>query len=189
MTGLRMDVSWITKRLGADQPELVDRVEGMKSLIDETIQMVRRISSELRPGVLDNLGLIPAIDWQVKEFRTRTSIACELHLPDDSPVLSTESATAVFRIFQETLTNVARHSGADRVTVTITVHAGTLILEVADNGKGISPGDIGKSLGLVGMRERAMAVGGSVSVTGEPAKGTTVVLRVPLQRPAASPAK
>ncbi len=182
LTGLKLDMSWLATRLPKISPALADKARTMTTHIDETIQTVRRIATELRPGILDSLGLVPAIEWQANEFQTRTGIPCEIR----STVAETEwdqaFTTVFFRIFQETLTNIIRHAKATRVAVRLAEESGHLLLIVKDNGRGISEEEIAgtRSLGLLGMRERAMLIGGDVSLHGKPGKGTTVTLRVPL---------
>jgi PAS domain S-box-containing protein len=178
LTALRMDVAWI-ERSGV--PILAPRLDSMKALIDETIHAVRRISTELRPGVLDDLGLGPAIEWQSSEFETRTGINCRVSVETELDDLSGDRATAVFRIFQEVLTNIARHSGASRVFISLTEADGAVVLRVRDDGRGATTAEVSAShsLGVLGMRERAMAVGGTVHVRGKPGVGTEVVVSVP----------
>ena len=150
-------------------------------MIDTTIQMVRRVATELRPGLLDDLGLVAAIEWQAGEFSERTGISCELILGDEILGLDTGMTTVVFRILQETLTNVARHAGASLAWITLEERPEELILTVSDNGRGITPRQIADpgSLGLIGMRERARSSGGDVRFQGIPGEGTRVILRVP----------
>jgi signal transduction histidine kinase len=152
-------------------------------LADSTIQVVRRIVTELRPGVLDDLGLVAAIEWQAQEFQGRMGIRCDFASDRSDFPLDSQAGTAVFRICQETLTNVARHAQATRVTISLREEAGNLVLTVADNGRGITEQEIADrtSLGLLGMRERAFLVSGEVSIGGRPGKGTTVRVRIPLR--------
>src|SRR5262249_31715800 len=149
---------------------------------DSAIATIRKIATELRPGVLDNLGLSAAIEWQAKEFQSRTHIFCEMVSPFDEFDLDRDQATAVFRIFQETLTNVARHANATRVGVSLTRQNGSVLLKVQDNGRGITENEQRNphSLGLVGMRERALMFGGELEVLGLQGRGTTVTLRIPI---------
>jgi signal transduction histidine kinase len=155
----------------------------MTVLIEGTIDTVRRISSELRPGVLDDLGLIAALEWQAQQFQSRTGIEYHSSSSLESVELNRESATAVFRIFQEILTNVLRHSQATAIQVEQREDANHFELKVTDNGRGITNEEKSNttSLGLLGMRERALLVGGEVSIEGGKG-GTTVVVRVPLAR-------
>jgi signal transduction histidine kinase len=189
LTGIKMDATWILAKLPEGHTKLVARAKSMSSLIDSMVQMVRRIATDLRPGLLDNLGLVAAVEWQASEFQTRTGVACQVtsNLRDTS--LAPESATTVFRIFQETLTNVARHAQATKVQVDLFEQQDRVILQVADNGRGIDLAEVtqSKSVGLLGMRERAAILGGDLVISGAPGQGTTVVLSVPL-KPAAQAA-
>lgn len=182
LTGLKMDLSWMTSRLAEDQKPLVKKTTSMFRLIDRTIQAVRRIASGLRPEVLDEVGLTAAIGWQARDFQMRTGIRCKTALPVDGLILAPEKSTAVFRIFQEVLTNVARHANATRVDISLQLDTDTLTLQVQDNGTGITETAIhnARSLGLLGMRERVLLFGGTIEVTGRSGKGTKVVVSVPL---------
>jgi signal transduction histidine kinase len=142
---------------------------------------VQRIATELRPGTLDTLGLAAALQQETQRFQERTAIACDLKLPENQPQLPRDASTAVFRIFQEALTNVARHARATKVAVELASEPGRVLLCVEDNGEGIRPGaEIdAKSLGLVGMRERALALGGEVAIAPVKPHGTRVTLRLP----------
>jgi PAS domain S-box-containing protein len=181
LTGLKFDISWIGKKLPEGTEELQEKTRSIGKFIDGTIQMVRRISTELRPGVLDRLGLAAAIEWQVQEFQDRTGIRCMLTPNFDGLKLDRDKAMAIFRIFQEALTNVARHANATAVDVNSSLESGNLMLEVRDNGRGIAENELldPKSLGLLGMKERALAFGGRVNVVGNPGKGTKVILVIP----------
>jgi len=182
LTGLKMDLTWVVNRLPKDQRDLGKRTKSMFGLIDDTIQSVRRIASRLRPEVLDNLGLTAAIEWHAGDFRKRTGIRCKISAPSETPVLDRERSTAAFRIFQELLTNVARHANATRIDVTMRVDSGALVFTVEDNGKGIAESAINdsKSLGLLGMRERVLPFGGAIEIAGVPDKGTKVKVSIPL---------
>ncbi len=182
LTALKMDLSWLASRLLKNQKPLVKKTESMSELVDATIQTVRKISSELRPGILDDLGLSAAIEWQAQEFQSRTGIKCRFISSREDFRLDKERSTAVFRLFQETLTNVARHAEATRVDIGLEERAGHLILKVHDNGKGITKRQIShpKSLGLLGMRERAFLFQGEVKIKGTRGKGTTVTVRIPM---------
>ncbi len=181
LTGLKIDLSWLSHRLPPQSNRLIEKARVMSSHIDETIETVRRISTELRPGILDHLGLVAAIDWQATEFQTRTGIQCRFAHALDQAVLDENLNTAFFRIFQETLTNIIRHAGATLVEVDLYEEADRLILEVRDNGRGIRREQISnvKSIGLLGMRERAALFGGEVRITGTPKKGTSVTVSNP----------
>jgi signal transduction histidine kinase len=186
LTGLKIDVSLLTRAVLKIENETVrtSLLAGMDSMIkftDATIQTVRRIAMELRPGVLDDLGLVAALEWQLKDFEKRTGIRCEFFPPVEDISLDADLSTALFRIFQEALTNVARHSGATEVRVRLRADADSPVLEVEDNGKGIEKEKTlsSKSLGLLGMRERAQIFGGLITVTGTPGIGTKVTVEIP----------
>jgi signal transduction histidine kinase len=182
LTGLKMDVGWLAKQLRGEQRPLLEKTDAMGRLIDGAVQTVRKIAAGLRPEVLDEMGLVAAIGWQAEEFQKRTGIRCRLSLPREIEGLEPDLQTTMFRVFQEILTNVARHSRATRVDVDLKSSARGLVLEVADNGIGISGLDdkARKSLGLLGMQERALRVGGEVSIGGLPGRGTRVVVALPV---------
>jgi signal transduction histidine kinase len=185
LTGLKLEVTWLAKRLAADQKPLLEKTETMCRLIDSTVRLVRRISTGLRPEILDEMGLVAAIGWQAGEFQKRMGIRCRLELPADQVALDKELSTAVFRIFQEVLTNIARHARASSVNVDLDISDDRLSLRVVDNGIGIADGQIRsrESLGLLGMRERAQLFGGEVTIQAAPRIGTTVSLLIPRSRP------
>jgi len=185
LTGLKLDLSWLATKLAARNREPVqEKIRTMTDHIDETIQTVRRIATELRPGILDSLGLIAALEWQANEFQSRTGIPCVVTTTVADTLWDQQFSTGVFRIFQETLTNVIRHTKATRVDVAFAEEGDSLVLTVRDNGRGISEEEIAntRSIGLVGMRERARLIGGDLVLQGAPGRGTTVTLRVPLNR-------
>jgi len=182
LTAMNMDLVWLLQRLPGSETPLRGKVNSLCKLVDVAIGSVRRIASSLRPGMLDDLGLCAAIEWQTREFQTRTGIECELDLPVKDVVLDDQHTTAVFRIFQETLTNIARHSSATRAVVRLKKLPKELVLEVLDNGKGFGNGTATqkKSLGLLGMKERALILGGVFNICSQPGQGTTVTVRIPL---------
>jgi len=181
LTGIKMEVGWLAKRL--KEPELVEKTDSMAKLIDSTVQTVRKIATGLRPEMLDDMGLIAAVGWQAKDFQKRTGIRCRTKLPPEGTKLDLEVSTTAFRIFPEILTNVARHSRATRVDIELAVDDERLSLEVADNGVGIPESDLNgrKSLGLLGMQERALLFGGQVGITGVPGQGTRVSVTIPIR--------
>jgi signal transduction histidine kinase len=185
LTALRFEAVWIWERLKEIDTDAAERALNMCELIDKTIDEVRGMSVRLRPGVLDDLGLIPALDWYGAEFEKRTGIAC-IFLHDGADKVGDVIATAAYRIAQEALTNSARHSGAKHVRVTLENSNGGMRLSVSDDGKGFNPEALsgGGCLGIAGMRERATLVGGSMEIQSSPGGGTQIVFRVP-----ASPAK
>jgi signal transduction histidine kinase len=182
LTGLKMDVAWLQGHLDPQQPALLAKTQAMSDLIDTTVQIVRRISTELRPGILD-LGLVATIEWQLQEFQTRTGIKSKLISSPEETTLDDDGSTVVFRIFQEILTNVVRHAGATQVEVTLEETAAFLTLQVTDNGRGMTASEIDspRSIGLLGMQERARLRAGEVQFHGAPGQGTTVTVRLPLE--------
>ncbi len=183
LTGLKMDVAWIASNLPKHgRGVLLHKIKTMLAGIDTIINTVRRISTELRPGILDSLGLVAAIEWQASEFQTRTGIACHVSTTVGDTMWDQDFTTAFFRIFQETLTNVIRHATATRVEVKLGVEEGRLVLTVTDNGRGITEDEIAntRSIGLIGMRERAALVGGNLHIQGSPGLGTAVTVSIPL---------
>ena len=182
LTALKIDLFWLDKRLPEGQEPLNDKIRRMLQITDDSIKTVKRISTILRPGVLDDLGIVEAIEWQAKEFQGHTGIECILNMEVGDIHPDREIDTTVFRIFQETLTNVSRHANATRVSARLEMKANELVLQVRDNGKGISEEQISnpKSFGLLGMKERAISCGGNVAIQGIRDKGTTVILTIPL---------
>ena len=185
LTALKMDVSMLRKQVPATE-DIERRMHSMMELVNGTIQSVQRISSELRPSVLDDLGLAAAIEWQAREFEKRSGLDCDVHLPIREISASPSQATALFRIFQETLTNVARHANASQVDVQLREERGSngnpsIVLRVSDNGVGFDDQDvaINQSLGLMGMRERAALAGGTLELEGMLGEGMTVTVSMP----------
>ena len=183
LTAVKMDLAWLAGRLPQRNTEMLTRIRSTGQLADSIIQSIRRISTELRPAILD-LGLAAAVEWQVQEFHARSGIQCKVRLLIRE-VVTSNASTALFRIFQETLTNVARHASATRVEVVLQKERNRLALLVRDNGLGFDQADPGlsKSLGLLGMRERAAVLGGEVNISSAPGKGTTVTAWIPLLSP------
>ncbi|MBI4776475.1 MAG: sensor histidine kinase [Deltaproteobacteria bacterium] len=186
LTSLCMELAWIERKLSKkgvlSDPALIDTIHSMSSTIDGAIGLIREISSELRPGVLDRIGLMAAMEWQAERFSEKAGIECRLTLPPGEFQLDAGRSTALFRIFQEILTNVARHARATEVRISLANDSGRLVLEVNDNGRGILGSDISDSraFGILGMRERTAALGGDFHIEGAPGKGTRVVVRIPL---------
>lgn len=182
LTALKMDARWIENSFGAANPQLKTKTVAMQKLIDSTVKSVQRISSELRPGMLDDLGLGAAIEWQTEEFEARTGVHCMLRIVPDEIVVDEKIATTVFRVFQETLTNIARHAEASVVHISLLKNEAMLTLSVRDNGKGIYDHDIHakKSIGLMGIRERVRSHKGTVDIIGRSTIGTAVIVKIPL---------
>ena len=187
LTALKMDLSWLSHRMGTGdkgQKKILEKMESMSGLIDITIQTVQKISSELRPGLLDDLGLVPAIEWLAHDFQNRTKIQCRIRVDYEEIDLEPDCTTAIFRIAQEALTNVVRHSKATRVNISLKEKDGALVLRIRDNGQGIREEDIfaPSSLGLMGMRERIRPFGGELNIKGSPDKGTILTISLPIKR-------
>jgi len=156
----------------------------MTELIDKTIKTTKEMSAKLRPSILDDFGLDAAIEWYAKEFQNRTEITCEIHINLKGLILNKNRSTTIFRIFQESLTNIARHANATKVKVNVRVLKSNLVLRIKDNGKGITEEQINdsKSFGLIGMRERLILLKGKLKINGVKDKGTTIVATIPLER-------
>lgn len=181
-TAIKMDLAAIGRKATKRQTQIRVRVDSALELVDMMIFTVRRIASELRPRTLDHLGLTAALEGQAQEFENHTGIRCIVALPQEQLALDSEHATAIFRIFQESLTNVARHAQATRVNARLEIHENQLILVVQDNGRGFDESQLSvrRSLGLVGMQERALLLNGEFKIEGVPGSGTKVTLRIPL---------
>lgn len=183
-TAIKMDLAAIGRKATKRQTQIRLKVDSALELVDKMIFTVRKIASELRPKTLDALGLTAALEAQAQEFEDRTGIRCIVVLPREPLALDSEHSTAIFRIFQESLTNVARHAQATRVNARLEIQENQLILVVQDNGRGFDEAQLGgrRSLGLVGMQERAFLLNGEFKIEGVPGSGTKVTLRIPLPR-------
>jgi signal transduction histidine kinase len=184
LTALKMDLAWLARRVtepGTGAEPLVEKLQAMSEATDEIIQQVRRISSELRPGVLDDLGLLAAIEWQAQEFEGRTGTLCAVESGVGDAHFPRDVSTALFRIFQEALTNVARHAEARHVGVRLALAGDDVSLEIRDDGRGITEAQAGnpRSLGLLGIRERARHLGGAATIVAGATGGTVVSVHVP----------
>ena len=185
LTGIKIDVFRFKEDL-ADEAKLTghlgDRIDSLIKLTDSTIQATREISLRLRPGILDDLGLAAAVRWQAKQLQEATGIACTAQIDIEKTDISENHTTALFRICQGCLTNIVSHASATKIQITLTEQAGNLTLEVEDNGKGITQEQIRNptSLGIMGMRERTISVGGTFSISGKPGQGTRVKVEVPV---------
>lgn len=188
LTALKMDVFALRNGLpAAARAQLEPETEEMAALIDAMIDKIRTLAAELRPAVLDSLGLAAAVEWAVQQFARRTGIRCELDLPPEQLRIDADRSIDVFRILQEALANVARHAEASRVHVHLWATSDELVLEVQDNGRGIRPSEIESvaSFGLLGMRERALFWGGTIGIRAAPEGGTCAVVCIPLDQSAA----
>ena len=189
LTALGLDAAWLRDRLKENDPAASRQAHAMCGLIDKAIDEVRGIATRLRPGALDHLGLVDAVEWYLRDFEKRTKVRCD-YRHDLVPRIADKAATAVYRIMQESLTNVARHSGASRVDVFLRADGGALLLTVEDDGKGFDPDRLGETggLGVIGMRERASLIGGTLSIESRPEGGVRIDLNVPLDAAQGEPA-
>ena len=189
LTALKMDLSWLRERLPRGDADIAARTGQMHALLEQTVSSTRRIAADLRPLMLDDLGLADAAGWLVEDFSRRSGIRCELKLPGDGAFAGLEGniATAIYRALQESLINIARHSGAKNAWIALAIEGGNLNLEVEDDGRGISDEDLSKarSLGLKGMRERMGYLGGSLELARAPRGGTRLRAQVPALPPGA----
>ena len=181
LTALRMDLDWLRDRQDRQDPPTREKYSMMRSLVEAAVATTRQIVTDLRPSILDDLGLASALRWQVGEYRKHTDAVLHLTTPEPDVSIDREQALAFFRIFQETMTNVLRYAKASQIQVTLTETSDAFVLQTRDNGIGITDADMTKltSHGIRGMRERAQGLGGTVSVIGEPGKGTTVTVSIP----------
>jgi PAS domain S-box-containing protein len=181
LTGLKFDLDWLRRRMEGNEPELTSKIESMTRLVEGLMQRVRRVSIELRPGLLDDLGLSAAIEWQAEEFTRRTGIPCNLLIEPEDISLEEGTAIALYRIFQELLTNVIRHAGATTLDVSLCANDGDLEFNMTDNGRGITPEEMHRedSFGLLGIRERVYMLNGELSIEGRPGQGTRVHIEIP----------
>lgn len=182
LTGLKMNIAWLHKTLKTANDLVKEKLAGAIELIDETVKSVRRISASLRPSMLDDLGLLAALEWHSKEVEKRSEIKVNFEAPVQEPELSIAAATGIFRIFQELLTNAVRHANAHLINATLQLKGDVLLLVVADDGAGmdLSAGRAKKTLGLLGIKERTFLLGGKFDLQSQPGKGTVVTISIPL---------
>lgn len=180
MTGLKMDIAWVNGRLSAEQQLLKNKTQSMLELVDEGIRSVKRITTQLRPRILDEMGLGAAVEWQVERFEKQSGIKCKTSFRPADIDVAMEISIVMFRVLQEALTNVARHSEATAVAVNLKAVDHKLVLQVKDNGVGITPAQLSNqhSSGLTGIRERMLAIGGDLHVRSFKGRGTTLIARV-----------
>ncbi|HET6557291.1 MAG TPA: PAS domain-containing sensor histidine kinase, partial [Prolixibacteraceae bacterium] len=181
LTALKYDVEGLINQPDLSAQTLKSELGMMIDMVDSLIDSVRRIATDLRPGILDHLGLFPAIEWQIKQFRLRTKICCSYTLDEADMTFDKNETTIVFRIMQEILTNITRHSEAKRVNILLTRHNRDFLMQVSDDGVGFDPDESHRmsSLGLIGMKERALSIGGEILISSHPGIGTTVRLLLP----------
>ena len=187
LTCLKMEAAWLSRRLAEPaslwkQSALQEKIGAIMNLTDEASQSVRRIAADLRPAVLDSLGLCAAVEWVAADFQKRTEIRCQARVPEQGLAMDRDRSTALFRILQESLTNVARHAGATKVDIRLWRQGDEVILTVHDNGHGVPSSDLEdpQSIGLLGMRERASMLAGRCAIQARAEGGTTVEVRLPM---------
>ena len=186
LTGLKADVAWLGKNVGGE-PRIGEKIRDIEQLLDEVVMVSRRIAKSLRPAILDQ-GLSAALEWQAREFEKHAGIPCKFQSNSDELKLNAGQATGVFRVFQEALTNVAKHARANHVDVQVFATEELVTLEVRDDGVGVAPRDLDKpeSFGVRGMQERVHHLGGWLDVSGGPGRGTTIMLSIPRDEPGES---
>jgi signal transduction histidine kinase len=195
LTALKLELGRTAEELKSAHltPEAVNRLQSLVGLVEIGVAMVKRLATKLRPPALDHLGLAEAISWEAATFRSRSRLRCHVHVSAGKAEqgLSAKQQTALFRIFQEALTNIVRHARAGAVRVTLSEKRGIFELRVSDNGRGISKAEIADpgAIGLLGMRERASQAGAALDISGVAGKGTVVTVRVPLSLPRTRPGR
>ena len=182
ITATKIDLAWLRKRIDPSQTALLQKLTSMEAVADATLETVRRVSAELRPGILDALGLAAAVDWLVKDFQVRSEIECRVVIEPEEIEVAPNLATDVFRILQEALTNILRHAHASTVEVILKKTSTQIEMQVMDNGIGISEEKVSQadSLGFLGIRERLRTYGGVLRISGAPGKGTSVIAVIPI---------
>ncbi|MFH0803167.1 MAG: histidine kinase [bacterium] len=189
LTYMRLDLMWMKKKVPESMHVIGDKVRELIETVDQTLESVTKIATELRPRILDDLGLLAAIEWQAREFRKHHDIQVEISFKPVDMTIGPPPTTTVFRILQEALTNVARHSKAKLVKINLHKKKGSLIMEVADNGIGCAQSKLeeASSIGLIGIRERIMFLGGTLEITSAEGKGTTIFASIPDEEKGTNP--
>nr|AQQ75012.1 hypothetical protein [uncultured bacterium] len=182
LTTMKLHLSLLPEEIKTDATAALNRTAELHTQVDAAIGTVKNIITKLRPGLLDDLGLVAALEWQANEFQTRTGIVCDVTLPTEELQIPQELSTALFRIFQEALINISRHANATRVTIRFGIHNGCIELSVTDNGKGISEDEINNphSFGIIGIRERVQSWNGRLRIEGHQHSGTSLFISIPL---------
>jgi signal transduction histidine kinase len=182
LAALKMDMHWLDKHLRGVAPDVAEKIKGMIRLSEQTIGMVQSVSSQLRPRMLDDLGLAPALDWLAADFSRRTGISCTMDTDFPSALIGGNAATTLYRVVQEALSNVARHSQARQCTIRLHTSGGAIMLRIEDDGIGITPAQAAaaESYGIIGIHERVEELGGSLSIVGSRESGSTLLARIPL---------
>jgi PAS domain S-box-containing protein len=182
LTLVKLDLLQMSKKLKPEEEEMIEKMKQVDQLLAETMRSVRKIATQLRPSILDNLGLVSALEWQSREFEKNFGIRCIFESLLNEPNFSTKQSNALFRIYQEALTNIARHAGATQVDAVLSQEDARFVLEIRDNGKGFRMEDMPgkKTLGLNGMRERALMIDGDFQIESAPGKGTYIHISIPI---------
>ncbi len=182
LTGLKMDISWIIKHIAPPEDGIKEKFKELISLVDKSVKTVRRLSTQLRPSILDDLGLVAAMEWQSEDFQKRTEISTTFISDIDDLVITPEISINIFRIYQESLTNVMRHANASKVNSALLFRNNSITLSIKDNGAGFDKNRIGaeRTLGLLGMKERTLMMNGVYEISSEPGKGTSVIINIPI---------
>ena len=182
LTALKMDISWVMKKISETNIVPAEKFSSIISLTDNTIKTVRKISSSLRPSVLDDLGLVAALEWQSNEFESRSGIKCSFSLDTEPHECDRNVALTIFRVYQEALTNITRHAHATKVEAHLSCDDQHVKMTVADNGEGFDVEKVKakKTFGLIGMKERAEITGGSLNIESKPGSGTIITMILPL---------
>jgi signal transduction histidine kinase len=183
LTTLKMDTSLLKKRIPAYNKKAHDKIAMMISMLDNTVKTVRRIATELRPNILDDVGLVEALAWQSREFQSRTGVKCKFRSPADKTKINKRLSTEIFRIYQEALTNVSRHAEATLISASFEINPGNIVLKIKDNGNGFIESEVTdkNTLGLLGMKERAAMLNGKLIINSIRGKGTTILLQLPFK--------
>jgi signal transduction histidine kinase len=182
LTGLKMDIHWLSRKMKTADEEIRNKMQESMELINATITSVRKIATDLRPSILDDLGLMAALEWQGEEFEKRSGTKVSFVNKAGDLLVKPEVATAIFRIYQELLTNIARHANAELVTASLYIHENTLYFSIKDNGSGFNMNTIGnkKTLGLLGIKERTLLIGGAYEIKTKPGEGSETIISIPL---------
>jgi two-component system sensor histidine kinase UhpB len=182
LTGLKMDLSWVRDKMGKNisQDKLMEKLNEMSVMMDEAVVTIRKVASDLRPSILDHFGLVEALEWQSKEFTKRSGIPVHFTDQTGQMIFSPLLAIGIYRIYQEALTNIARHADAKNVRSSLDLLPDLLVFRISDDGKGFNTRDTKKTLGVLGMKERAYMVGGNLNIESDTGKGTTIIITVPI---------
>jgi signal transduction histidine kinase len=184
LTVLKLDASWLDKKLNSSDSVIKQKMKDLMTAVDATGKVVRRISANLRPGLLDQFGLAATMAWYIEEFKKRSGITFFFHEPEEKLQIADLTKSGLYSIFQESLTNIARHSGADKVWIKLVIKEDQILMSIKDNGRGFDKqiADKKKTLGILGMEERALMMGGNCAIGSIPKTGTTVTVTVPIKK-------